>query len=123
MFRKYFTSAGFPAYHSGMLIVKMRPSAANLAPLAGGRHVMTSMTETPGVSALTMFDRAGLVKRVTPIVSQTETESPMPPRGVVAALAMSARSEDADHTNAGLNLMVYSRWVSTLQSSSGKALR
>lgn len=62
---RLFRSAGLPAYHDAMLFVRMKPRQQHPtfeAALATARTPLTS-----GLQALAFFERAGLVKRVTPV--------------------------------------------------------
>ncbi|THK37001.1 protease [Ensifer sp. MPMI2T] len=60
-----FTNAGLPAYHEAMLFVRMKPQPHHRsleAAVAASRPPLTA-----GLEALTFCERAGLVKRVTPV--------------------------------------------------------
>ncbi|MFC0808531.1 S8 family serine peptidase [Ensifer sp. P24N7] len=60
-----FRNAGFPAYHEAMLFVRMRPQERQPtfeATFAAARSPLSS-----GLQALAYYERASLVKRVTPV--------------------------------------------------------
>jgi len=52
------------AHHPGMLLVKLQPTAAPMAPVALRAESPTAFLTTPGLAAVTALDRAGLIKRV-----------------------------------------------------------
>jgi len=65
--------ADLPLYHDDHLIVKLRPHAASvIAAAAASGAVATGVADAPGLSALAVFERAGLVKRVVPLVRKSE---------------------------------------------------
>jgi subtilisin family serine protease len=105
-----FTSAQLPAYHEGMVVVKMRPSAEALAMTATVRGAPEMLVGLPGLSALSVFDRAGMVKRVVPLARQPEQERVlMGTRSVVAALAATAGPPPTPDPNAGVSLVELER--------------
>ena len=105
-----FTSAQLPAYHEGMMVVKMRPSAEALAMTATVRGAPEMLVGLPGLSALSVFDRAGMVKRVVPLARQPEQERVlMGTRSVVAALAATAGPPPTPDPNAGVSLVELER--------------
>ena len=124
MIKQVFTSAQLPSYHKGMLIMKVRPSvgpmlaAAAAARSAGRAMGITGGEEaaptfaTPGMSVLSMFERGGLIKRVTPLSRQADEALPaMAPRRAMGAIARSAsvrRGRSAD-SNTGVNLIELER--------------
>ncbi|ACP22368.1 hypothetical protein NGR_b09120 (plasmid) [Sinorhizobium fredii NGR234] len=60
-----FRNAGLPTYHEAMLFVRMKPQprqASLEATFAAARTPLSS-----GLQALCYYERAGLVKRVTPV--------------------------------------------------------
>ncbi|PLU08829.1 hypothetical protein BMJ34_01115 [Sinorhizobium medicae] len=60
-----FRNSGFPLYHEAMLFVRMRPQqrqASFEATFTAARSPLSS-----GLQALAFYERAGLVKRITPL--------------------------------------------------------
>ena len=101
MIKQFFTSAELPKYHDAMLIMKVRPSAgpamaaAAARPagmgIAGGAGFGATEFSTPGLAALSVLERGGLIKRVTPLSRQADEATPaMAPRRAMSALALSA---------------------------------
>lgn len=103
-----FTSGQLPAYHEGMLLLKVRSSAAPLATMALTPSAAERLTGAPGMSLLSTFERAGMIKRVIPLSSRTEQEgTTVGMRSAVAILATPAhRATDA---NAGVHLVEVER--------------
>src|SRR5215208_5380418 len=99
-----------PAYHEGMLLVKTRPAAGALAAAAAGGDLAEGLIGAPGLSALAVLDRAGLVRRVTPLTRRADEERAiLGAGGVVAALAEAAPSAVTSDPNAGVSLVEVER--------------
>jgi subtilisin family serine protease len=106
MINQFFTSAELPKYHEGMLIVKMRPTAAPEPPRRHGRGMAAAAFDTPGMSALAMLERGGMIKRITPLSSQVEERNLiMGVRRGVAAMVAAAHSDIPQDLNAGVSLI------------------
>jgi subtilisin family serine protease len=104
-----------PEYHEGQLIVKMRQSS-NRSGAMMISPANSSPLMTPGISALSFFENAGLIKRVIPLVEPIETEdSPMgtmsfgESRSAVSILSTSIPSEQASDPNAGVSILELQR--------------
>jgi hypothetical protein len=76
MAQPMFSGEQLPKYHEGMLIVKMRSSSSFRSALAATRE-RESVLESSGMSALSTFERAGLIKRVIPLARPRQEESPI----------------------------------------------
>ncbi len=76
-----------PEYHEDMLLVKMRPSAAMFATAAA---LPTVLSASPGLSVLNVYERAGMIKRVTPLRQPAGGYSTPAARLPLAVLASSA---------------------------------
>lgn len=64
-----FSAEEIPAYHEKLLVVRLQPQAQpSLAAMGGARGA--APPESPGLSALAMFERGGMIKRVTPVSRQ-----------------------------------------------------
>ena len=106
-----FSTGGLPEYHDGLLLVQMRQTGV-VQPL--GAMVGLDLFEpggpfaTPGMAALSFYERAGMVKRVTLI-----RPAPLAPpaAGITAAgiFLGSSGSGDAPKAGAGLNLLEIER--------------
>ncbi|MBW4570784.1 MAG: S8 family serine peptidase [Tolypothrix carrinoi HA7290-LM1] len=69
-----------------------------------------SLLESPGLFALSTFERAGLIKQVTPLARQTEEEMPaLGMRRVMTALAASAERVPPANSNAGVSIIELER--------------
>jgi subtilisin family serine protease len=77
-----------PEYHEDMLLVKMRPAAATFAATAAFAS-MGTLGASPGVSALAFYERAGLIKRVTPLRRPGGAAHASPARSLLATLGAS----------------------------------
>ena len=123
MIKQVFTSAQLPSYHKGMLIMKVRPSVGPMMAAAaaaarpgvrglGGGAAEAAAFTTPGMSVLSMFERGGLIKRVTPLSPQEDEALPaMAPRRAMGAIARSAsvrRGRRAD-SNTGVSVVELER--------------
>ncbi len=71
---RIFNSTGAPKYHDGMLVVETRPSLSPHIAVAG----IAAAAAGPGMSALSFYERAGMIKRVVPI---TKPDAAVPRRG------------------------------------------
>lgn len=95
-----------PAYHDDLLIVKVRPGAASVA--AAGRGT-PEIAESPGLSTLSMYERAGLIKRVVPLARPAAARvfESVAPTAAMAGIAMVAASsvENDPAPNAGVMLV------------------
>lgn len=74
-----------PEYHSGQLFVQLRPTAA-VAPAGIVAAAMLADPATPGLAALSFYERAGLVKRVVS-VPRRSSRRPEPARAVFTGMA------------------------------------
>jgi len=78
-----------PEYHEDMLLVKMRPSAAPFANVAF-QSPATVSAASPGLSVLAVYERAGLIKRVTPLQRPAGTPAAAAAHSPLTVLAASA---------------------------------
>ena len=99
-----FSTCELPEYHDGFLLVQMRPAGA-LQPVAQmmGLHLSghAGPFATPGMAALSFYERAGMVKRVTPI---RPASLAIPAAGLNAAAILLASPGYGDAPNAGVGL-------------------
>lgn len=104
-----FSSRQLPEYHEGMLIVKIRSSSSLRSAVAATRET-GSVLESPGIAALSTFERAGLIKKITPIARPIQEESPIiAPQRVMAAIATSIERGSPDNVNTGVNIIELER--------------
>lgn len=76
-----FTHESIPAYHDDLLLISMNPSLP--APPAG---MVADAVPAPGLAAVSFYERAGMIKRVTPIKAgrlRFESNNLIPPAGMV----------------------------------------
>lgn len=115
-----------PKYHDAMLIVRVRETLAAPAAPGGAAHAMRAMVagagrgfdvaaqdalqvEAPGLAALSMLERGGLVKRVTPLGRATSTRRVMAgPRRAMAGL-MAAAATPSDGMPSGVCMIELER--------------
>ncbi len=104
MTQRFFSSADRPAYHDGMLIMKMRSGVVE--PRAEARRgIAANIATTPGLSALAALERGGMLKRVMPLSEQAEERArSVDGRRGIAAL-MEPIPEGGTDVNAGVNIV------------------
>ncbi len=107
MFKQVFSSEDLPKYHDGMLIVKMRPTASfDSIPFHGAGVAVAA--ETSGMSALSFFERGGMIKRIVSLSPQTEAglEALGGRRGIAVMAAASATADKKDKDiNTGVSII------------------
>jgi Subtilase family len=83
-----FTTASLPAHHEGMLVVKMRDQVLSSAvPMTiSAVSAMSSAQLSVGLSALSYYERAGMIKRVLPFRPEAERVTRVPGISAVSAL-------------------------------------
>jgi subtilisin family serine protease len=119
MAQPMFSGKQLPKYHEGMLIVKMRSSSRLRSALAATNE-RESVLESSGMSALSTFERAGLIKQVIPLARPMQEERPIiGSRRAMAILATSIEGISPDNINAGVNIIELERDqdVSELQTA------
>lgn len=117
MARPTFSSSQLPEYHEGMLVVKVRTSS-NLRSTFTATAASASVLETQGMSALSTFERAGLIKRITPIARSSQAQTPSIATGsMMATLATSIEGIAPENISSGVNIieLEHDRHVSELQ--------
>ena len=118
--QEYFSAEEIPAYHDKLLVVKMNQSAqSRIASFAiSGTGEVTGAS--PGLSALAMYERGGMIKRVTPVSPRTSKRSTRGPRRAMASFAASFTEETGatPDFSYGVNVIEMERdsHVSELQS-------
>ena len=102
-----------PEYHEGQLIVKMRSMPNVMGSLSSG-FPSTGTLKTTGMTALSFFENAGLIKRVIPLSSPT-TDLPMgtlsfgESPNTMSVLASSVLPTNLDDPNTGVNILELQR--------------
>lgn len=126
-----FSGAHAPKFHERMLVMKVRPAAAQsleatvrrqpagIASATSSRRLVDAARElfdTPGMNLLERLERGGLIKRITLLAPGAAAELGNARHGAVATVAMShgrprARSRTATTTdpNAGVSLVELGR--------------
>jgi Subtilase family len=103
-----FSTGQLPTYHEGMLIVKMR-SSASIRATSAANFEERSVLESPGISALSTFERAGLIKKVTPLARAEEERSGSGTGRIMATIASSMERVSVDRIDAGVNFIELER--------------
>ena len=98
-------TADRPAYHSGMLIVKVRPTASDSVGFNSILEKSSHSLTTPGIAALAMYERGGLIKRITPLRPNPPENPDLYFGGHLAKLASSLETAQPDENNAGVNII------------------
>ena len=107
-----FSTGAIPAYHEGMLLVRMQltQTGAGITP-AATLGMRAAMPTTAGMAALSFYERAGMIRRVVP-VSRPSADRLSAPRIGIAARMMAAgadSSEGSRASDAGLHLVEVER--------------
>lgn len=104
-----FSSGQLPTYHEGMLIVKIR-SSVGLRAVSAAAGETRSVLESLGMSALSTFERAGLIKQIIPIARLRQEERPLiGTRRGMASLINSIEGVSPNSVNAGVNIIELER--------------
>jgi len=104
-----FSGMQLPEYHEGMLIVKVR-SSSSLRSALTATAARSNVLDSHGISALSTFERAGLIKRITPITPSRQEQSLSPSgRGVITTLAASLEGTSPNDINSGVNIVELER--------------
>lgn len=99
------SEADLPAYHEGMLILRLRPQAENfMTVMSEGFEAPGAFSASPGLSVLSLFEEAGKIKRVVPL-SRRHAQASAEPRGAMEALSASLSMISADDPNAGVSIV------------------
>ncbi len=97
-----------PMYHPGMLILKLRPAAggSSFASFTSRSETTAIPSVSPGASTLSMFERAGLIKRVVPLTRKTSQERTVAAsRGMLGALSIPNAPPQATDYGTGVNII------------------
>ena len=100
-----FSSAGQATHHEGMLIVKTRPRVRRFAAALADRTLdPEALMDSPGLSSLAFLERAGRIRRITPLSRQAERIFPGYARSVAVLVAAQVAVPEED-PNAGVCLV------------------
>jgi len=101
-----YPKAPLPEYHDGMLIMKVRPTVRGAVPAAATSFLAASTFVTPGLAAVSTLERAGLIKRMTPLAeppaATEETYEPSPAASFVSMMAAYAPTDVTDSPEEGV---------------------
>jgi subtilisin family serine protease len=111
-----FSLKEIPAYHEGLLILKVRSLPDAVEPMVAPRGAAAiagfsspEMTEalsgSPGLSTLSIYERAGLIRRVIPLSRPAERQVSASVVGGMGVLAASINAPPQNDWNAGVNLI------------------
>ena len=98
-----FSSSRLPLYHDATLIMKIRPSSTGPAGALSMSAAAATVTNAPGIAALSFFERGGLIKKVTSIAKASRHGAPLTTGSPMGILAASASNKS--DKNAGVNLV------------------
>lgn len=104
---EYFSAEEIPAYHDKLLVVKMGRSAQSRIASFAVSGTGEAPGASPGLSALAMFERGGMIKRVTPVSAKASKRQSRGPRRAMASFAASFADEvaAADDFSFGVNVI------------------
>lgn len=104
MFTQQFPDA-LPTYHDDMLIVKLRAAPVPVVTEAVGAAAVAFAS--PGLSRLSMYERAGLIKRVVPLDNPASARVLVGAMTPMAALSLPVAplAEAESSPNAGVNIL------------------
>jgi subtilisin family serine protease len=110
-----FQSEAIPEYHEGVLILKVRSMPREVGPVVarmgasmagfGSQEMTRALQGSPGLSALSGLERAGLIRRVVPLSRPAEQRAPMGVTGAMGSLVASVEVPSKEDRNAGVNLV------------------
>jgi subtilisin family serine protease len=106
-----FVSEQIPDYHEGLLILKVRSLPDAVAPEGAAAagfsspEVTEALSGSPGLSTLSVFERAGLIKQVVPLSRPAEQRTSLGPMGAMGILAASVEVPPPEDRNAGVNIV------------------
>jgi subtilisin family serine protease len=112
-----FQVAQMPAYHEGLLILKVRtlpeavssmvsPTSGEMSTTSfGSSRVTEALSGAPGLSTLSVIERAGLVKQVVPLSRPAGEKTSARVMGAMGALASSIEEPSQQDRNVGVNLV------------------
>jgi hypothetical protein len=109
-----FGTEPLPSHHDGLLIVQMRPEVMR----AGAAFALSATAAAPmttGLSALSFYERAGLIKRVVPLSRGPENAAPAPHMAAASALMFSAMPQPSPDAGAGISFIELERDQDTQQ--------
>jgi subtilisin family serine protease len=112
---KVFSSESLPTHHDGLLVVKMRAESMTYAP-AAAISAMSFVPSSGGLSALSFYERAGMIKRVVPLRKPDANAAPAPRMAAASALTFSARPTEKADASSGV------RFIELEQGQDGKEL-
>jgi subtilisin family serine protease len=110
--RPLFTTESAPAYHEGMLLVQAHPAPAAAAGAPGIAALAAGGPANPGMAALAYYERAGMVKRVTPVTRVPTEPDALPSsvgRGAVSTMMAAAAAPTRRRSQAGISLLELQR--------------
>lgn len=98
-----FSTESLPVYHDELLIVNMRAGPAGAAPMAF--TAMAAAPTTTGLSAISFYERAGMISRIVPLRRDYGRSASAPRLSAVAALTFSPEPAKEADTGAGINFI------------------
>jgi|HubBroStandDraft_6_1064221.scaffolds.fasta_scaffold65466_2 subtilisin family serine protease len=114
MLLRLYESQQPPAFHDDLLILKLRPTAANLASslgaqpmgIAGAQPAFGPMGLSHGLALLSVYERSGFIKRVVPLGKRTRARGAGAPlMGVATMLSTAAASDQVPQDSTGVNIL------------------
>jgi len=115
MLKPAFESEQIPAYHEGLLILKVHSIPDAVAPMVAPRdaaaatfsspEVTEALSDSPGLSALSVLERAGMIKQVIPLSRSVQQRTPLGATGAMSILAASADEASTEDRNAGVSIV------------------
>jgi subtilisin family serine protease len=107
-----FSTESIPTHHEGLLLVKMRP---NSAPAVAAATAMSASATTVGLSALSFYERAGMIKRVVPLHQHDERSVQGPGVSALSALAAATGSAPEGQVSGGVSFIEMTSGTDTRQ--------
>jgi hypothetical protein len=114
IFAKVFSTESLPVHHEGLLVVKARPQAMTSGP-AMALGAMSAAPTTAGLSALSFYERAGMIKRVVPLRKHDESPAAVPRLGAASALMFSPKPIQEADVSTGVSFIELERGQDTQQ--------
>lgn len=108
VFGAVFSTESLPLHHDELLVVKMRPEVMASGPAAPFSTMAVAPTTT-GLSAVSFYERAGMIKRIVPLRTYAEEKDTAPPLPATSALMFSPAPVTQSDAGAGVSFIELER--------------
>lgn len=99
-----FSTESLPAHHDDLLIVKIKAESLVATPVMA-MNAIAAAPPTSGLSALSYYQRAGMIKRILPLRRHEPTAEPGYRMTALSTLMVAAPPQSATDTSGGVNFI------------------